>query len=59
MMKEKTDFRRTVVITGATSGIGLAAARGLVRKGCRVIGAGRSASRCREAEGAIRAELGG
>jgi retinol dehydrogenase-12 len=57
MMKEQeTDSRRTVVITGATSGIGLAAARGLARKGYRVIGAGRSASLCREVEDSIRAE---
>jgi retinol dehydrogenase-12 len=57
MMKNQgTDFRKTVVITGATSGIGLAVARGLAREGCRVIGVGRSASRCRDAEGAIRAD---
>ncbi len=41
---------KTVVVTGATSGIGLAAAEALVRQGAFVIGVGRSAERCREAE---------
>ena len=59
MEEQRTDLRRTVVITGATSGIGLAAARALASKGYRVIGAGRLPSRCREAEGALRAEIPG
>ena len=41
---------KTYVITGATSGIGLAAAELLASKGARLIGVGRSASRCRESE---------
>ncbi len=45
---------KTVVITGATSGIGLAAARQLAGLGFRVIGAGRDATRCADAEASIR-----
>jgi NAD(P)-dependent dehydrogenase (short-subunit alcohol dehydrogenase family) len=41
---------KTIVVTGATSGIGLATAEALVRAGAGVIGVGRSAARCREAE---------
>lgn len=41
---------RTVVITGATSGIGLATAKELTAKGAYVIGMGRSEERCRSAE---------
>ena len=41
--------RRTVVVTGATSGIGLAVAAGVARAGCRVVIHGRSAERCRQA----------
>ncbi len=46
---------KTVLITGATSGIGLAAAHALARSGCRVIGVGRSVERCAEAAEAVRA----
>ena len=41
---------KTFVITGATSGIGLACAEMLVRQGAGLIGVGRSAERCRAAE---------
>jgi NAD(P)-dependent dehydrogenase (short-subunit alcohol dehydrogenase family) len=45
---------KTYVITGATSGIGLAMAAELVRKGACVIGTGRSTERCAAAEGHLR-----
>lgn len=41
---------KTIVITGATSGIGLATAEELTRRGAHVIGVGRSVGRCRAAE---------
>lgn len=41
---------KTFVVSGATSGIGLSSAEILVRQGASVIGIGRSAERCREAE---------
>ena len=41
---------KTIVVTGATSGIGLATAEELVRQGSHVIGVGRSAQRCQAAE---------
>jgi NAD(P)-dependent dehydrogenase (short-subunit alcohol dehydrogenase family) len=40
----------TYAVTGATSGIGLAVAEELVRRGAAVIAIGRSAERCRQAE---------
>ncbi|HHT05181.1 MAG TPA: SDR family NAD(P)-dependent oxidoreductase [Hydrogenispora sp.] len=45
---------KTVVVTGATSGIGLATALGLVQKGAYVIGVGRSKAKCTEAEALIK-----
>jgi len=45
---------KTVVVTGATSGIGLATADLLAGKGADVIGVGRSPERCREAESRLR-----
>ena len=47
---------KTIVITGATSGIGLAAASELARQGADVIGVGRSAQNCASAEAGIRRE---
>jgi NAD(P)-dependent dehydrogenase (short-subunit alcohol dehydrogenase family) len=47
---------KLIVITGATAGIGLAAARALCARGAQVIGIGRSAERCAQAEQLIRAE---
>ncbi len=41
----KTDSKKTVIITGATSGIGLACARAFARDGYRVIVTGRSQSK--------------
>lgn len=41
---------KTIVVTGATSGIGLATASVLVARGAHVIGVGRSPQRCHEAE---------
>jgi NAD(P)-dependent dehydrogenase (short-subunit alcohol dehydrogenase family) len=46
---------KTYVVTGATSGIGLAAAGLLVRRGATVIGVGRSPERCQAAEAQLRA----
>jgi NAD(P)-dependent dehydrogenase (short-subunit alcohol dehydrogenase family) len=43
-------IQKTFVITGATSGIGLAVARLLLRQGHAVIGIGRSPERCRAQE---------
>ena len=47
---------RTIVITGATAGIGLAAMTALAERGASLIGIGRSASRCRNAAQSIRTE---
>ncbi len=41
---------KTFVLTGATSGIGLAVVEGLVREGVSVIGVGRAVERCRQTE---------
>lgn len=45
---------KIIVITGATSGIGLAAAKELAGKGAFLIGTGRSKERCEKAEAEIR-----
>jgi NAD(P)-dependent dehydrogenase (short-subunit alcohol dehydrogenase family) len=45
---------KTAVITGATSGIGLATAKLFALHGARVIGVGRDVNRCRKAESEIR-----
>ena len=44
---------KTIVITGATSGIGLEAARLLAGEGFRIIGVGRNAERCQQAKESI------
>jgi len=46
---------KTVVVTGATSGIGYAVADLLMCQGAKVIGVGRSLERCRQAENRLRA----
>lgn len=43
-------LQKTFVVTGATSGIGLACAVALVREGADVIGVGRSTERCSQVE---------
>jgi NAD(P)-dependent dehydrogenase (short-subunit alcohol dehydrogenase family) len=45
---------KTWIVTGATSGIGLACAEILAEQGGYVIGVGRSAERCRESEARLR-----
>jgi NAD(P)-dependent dehydrogenase (short-subunit alcohol dehydrogenase family) len=47
--------RRVAVVSGASSGIGKAAARALASKGWRVFGLGRDVARCANAEAEIRA----
>ena len=49
-------IQKTAVVTGATSGIGLAAVRLLAARGWRVIGVGRTASRCAAVEEVIRSD---
>lgn len=53
-MAIKPMTENTIVITGATSGIGLATAIGLAKRGAYVIGVGRSILRCEEAESIIK-----
>ena len=48
---------KTMVVTGATSGIGRAVAWALALRGADVIGVGRSEQRCREVQSAILADL--
>jgi NAD(P)-dependent dehydrogenase (short-subunit alcohol dehydrogenase family) len=51
---DKPNSEKIIVATGATSGIGLAAAKQLARAGVGVIGIGRSEERCRAAEASLR-----
>ena len=51
---ETTSSRKTYVITGATSGIGLSIAEQMAESGADVIGIGRSTERCQKAESSIR-----
>jgi NAD(P)-dependent dehydrogenase (short-subunit alcohol dehydrogenase family) len=53
-MTETNLHGKTIVITGATSGIGRAAATALAAEGAVVIGVGRSAEKCRSLEAEIR-----
>jgi NAD(P)-dependent dehydrogenase (short-subunit alcohol dehydrogenase family) len=46
---------KVIVITGATSGIGFTAAREFAARGAYVLGVGRSAARCSQAESTIQA----
>jgi NAD(P)-dependent dehydrogenase (short-subunit alcohol dehydrogenase family) len=50
---------KVIVITGATSGIGRAAAMALAAQGAAVIGVGRSAQKCRALEEGIRRDIPG
>lgn len=54
MCKKESMKGKTVIITGSTSGIGLATAMELANRGAFVIGVGRSQSRCQQAEQVIR-----
>lgn len=49
-------MKKVVMITGSTSGIGLAAAKGLAKEGFDIIGVGRSEEKCYKAINEIRKE---
>jgi NAD(P)-dependent dehydrogenase (short-subunit alcohol dehydrogenase family) len=56
-MKPDRDLtEKTIVVTGATAGIGRAAVGAFAARGARVIGVGRSATRCAEVHQSIQAE---
>ncbi|RJF91211.1 SDR family NAD(P)-dependent oxidoreductase [Sphingomonas cavernae] len=50
-----TSEKRVAVVTGASAGVGKAAARQLLQQGWRVIGVGRDPARCAKAEAELRA----
>jgi retinol dehydrogenase 12 len=50
---------KTIVVTGATAGIGRAAVAAFAARGAQVIGVGRSAARCAEAQQSIQAKTPG
>jgi NAD(P)-dependent dehydrogenase (short-subunit alcohol dehydrogenase family) len=59
-MKPDQDLTdKTIVVTGATAGIGRAAVAAFAARGACVIGVGRSATRCAEAQQTIQAEAPG
>ncbi|MBB5686725.1 NAD(P)-dependent dehydrogenase (short-subunit alcohol dehydrogenase family) [Sphingobium boeckii] len=47
--------KKLAIVTGASAGIGKAAARALIERGWRVIGIGRDPGRCADAEATLRA----
>jgi len=54
LMEQNRDLvGKTIVITGATAGIGRAALRAMAARGAYVIGVGRSPARCQESKQAI------
>lgn len=57
MQRDQDLIGKTIVVTGATAGIGRATARALAARGAHVIGVGRSAARCAEAHQQILAEV--
>jgi retinol dehydrogenase 12 len=52
-------YRKTAVVTGATAGIGMAAAVALARAGATIIGTGRDPARCQAAEELVRQAVAG
>ena len=57
MLPNRDLTEKIIVVTGATAGVGRAAVGAFAARGAHVIGVGRSAARCAEAQQAIQAEL--
>lgn len=57
-MNDMPNTSQTILVTGATSGIGFVTAFGLTRKGASVVIVGRDERRCQSAVGRIRQETG-